>query len=145
MGKVNTTLFTNKIGQYLFVLQIYVDDIIFGSTNQDFYDEFGKMMGKEFEMSMIGELSYFLSLQIKQLKNDTFVSQGKYIKDPLKKFGMEDAKGISTLMGANGSSNSDKSGNMVDQKMYRSMIESLLYVTVSRPNVMFSVCMCARF
>ena len=88
MGKSDTTLFTKKIGKDLFVLQIYVDDIIFGSTNQDFCEEFGKMMANEFEMSMIGELSYFLGLQIKQLKNGTFVSQGKYIKDMIKKFGM---------------------------------------------------------
>jgi hypothetical protein len=74
MGKVDTTLFTKKIENDLFVLQIYVDNIIFGSTNQDFYEEFGSMMAKEFEMSMIGELSYFLGLQIKQMKNDTFVS-----------------------------------------------------------------------
>jgi hypothetical protein len=74
MGKVDTTLFTKKIGQDLFVLQIYVDDIIFGSTNQDFCAEFGKMMANVFKISMIGELSYFLGLQIKQLKNDTFVS-----------------------------------------------------------------------
>jgi hypothetical protein len=94
---------------------------------------------------MIGKLSYFLGLQIKQLKNGTFVSQGKYIKDMLKKFGIEDAKGISTPMGTNGSLDSDTSGNMVNQKMYRSMIGSLLYVTVSRLNVMFSVCICARF
>ena len=80
MGKVDTTLFTKKIGNDLFVLQIYVDDIIFESTNQDFCEEFGKMMANEFEISMIGELSYFLGLQIKQLKNGTFVSQGKYIK-----------------------------------------------------------------
>jgi hypothetical protein len=92
MGKVDTTLFTKKISKDLFVLQIYVDDIIFGSTNQDFCDEFGKMMAKEFEMSMIEELSYFLSLQIKQLKDGTFVSQGKYIKDILKKFGMKDER-----------------------------------------------------
>ena len=99
MGKVDTTLFTKKIGKDLFVLQIYVDDIIFGSTNQDFCEEFGKMMSNEFEMFMIEELSYFIGLQIKQLKNGTFVSQGKYIKDMLKKFGMEDAKAISTTMG----------------------------------------------
>jgi hypothetical protein len=145
MGKVDTTLFTKKIGKDLFVLQIYVDDIIFGSTNQDFCEEFRKMMANEFEMSMIGELSYFLGLQIKQLKNGIFMSQGKYIKDMLKKFGMEDAKGISTPMGTNGSLDSDISGNVVDQKMYRSMIGSLLYVTTSRPDVKFSVCMCARF
>ena len=94
---------------------------------------------------MIGELSYFLGFQIKQLKNGIFVSQGKYIKDMLKKFGMDDAKAISTPMGTNGNLDSDASDNMVDQKMYRSMIGSLLYVTVSRPDVMFSVCMCARF
>jgi hypothetical protein len=145
MGKVDTTLFTKKIGKDLFVLQIYVDNIIFGSTNQDFCEEFGNMMANEFEMSMVGELSYFLGLQIKQLKNGTFVSQVKYIKDMLKKFDMNEAKPISTPMGTNRSLDSDKSGNMVDQKMYRSIIGSLLYVTASRPDVMFSVCVCARF
>jgi hypothetical protein len=145
MGKVDTTLFTKKLGNELFVLQIYVNDIIFGSTNQDFCEKFGKMMASEFEMSMIGEHSYFLGLQIKQIKNGIFVSQGKYIKGMLKKFGMDDAKAISTPMGTNGYLDSDASGNMVDQKMYRSMIRSLLYVTALRPDVMFSVCMCARF
>jgi len=145
MGKVDTTLFTKKIDKDLFVLQIYVDDIIFGSTNQDFCEEFGNIMASEFEMSTIRELSYFLGLQIKQMKNGTFVSQGKYIKDMLKKFGMGDTKAISTPMGTNGNLDSDASGNIVDQKMYRSMIGSILYVTASRPNVMFSVCMCARF
>jgi len=78
------------------------------------------MMANEFEMLMIGELSYFLGLQIKQLKNGTFVSQGKYIKDMLKKFDMDDEKTISTPMGKNGSLDSNTSGNMVDQKLYRS-------------------------
>jgi len=145
MGKGDTTLFTKKIGKDLFVLQIYVDDILFGLTNQEFCEEFGNMMANEFEISMIGELSYFLGLQIKQLKSGTFVSQGKYIKDMLKKFGMDDAKSISTPMGTNESLDSDTSGNMVDQKLYWSMIGSLLYVTALRPDVMFSVCMCARF
>ena len=122
-----------------------MDDIIFGSTNQEFCEEFGTMMAKEFEMSMLGELSYFLGLQVKQMKNGTFVSQGKYIKDMLKKFNLDEAKSISTPMGTNGNLDGDASGNMVDQKLYRSMIGSLLYVTASRPDVMFSVCMCARF
>ena len=95
--------------------------------------------------SMIGELSYFLGLRIKQLKNGIFVSQGKYIKDMLKKFGMDKSKAISIPMETNGNLDSDASGNMVDQKLYRSMIGSLLYVTASRPDVMFSVCICARF
>ena len=88
---------------------------------------------------MIEELSYFLGLQIKQLKNGTFVSQGKYIKYMLKKFGMNEAKAIITPMGTNVNLDSDASGNMVDQKLYRSMIGSLLHVTASRPDVMFSV------
>ena len=103
------------------------------------------MMANEFEISMIRELSYFLSLQIKQLKNGIFVSQGKYIKYMLKKFGMDDVKAISTPMGTNRSLDSDASGNMVNQKIYQSMIGSLLYVTASRPGVIFSVCMCVRF
>ena len=118
MGKVDTTLFTKKLGNDLFVLQIYVDDIIFGSTNQDFCEEFGRMMANEFEMPMIGELSYFLDLQIKQMKNDTFVSQGKYIKDMIKKFGLQEAKPVSTPMSTNDQLGSDASGNMVDQKLY---------------------------
>ena len=93
----------------------------------------------------IGELSYFLGLQIKQMKDDTFISQGKYIKDMIKKFGLQEAKQMSTPMGINDQLGSDTSGNMVDEKLYRSMIESLLYVTASMPDVMFSVCKCARY
>jgi hypothetical protein len=94
---------------------------------------------------MIGELSYFLGIQIKQMKNGTFVSQGKYIKDIIKKFGLQDAKPMSTPIGTNDQLGIDDSENMVDQKLYRSMIGSLLYVTASRPDVMFSVCKCARY
>ena len=145
IGKVDTTLFTKRIGKDLFVCQIYVDDIIFGSTNELFCEEFGKMMSKEFEMSMIGELSFFLGLQIKQLKDGIFISQSKYLKDMLKKFGLENAKPIKTPMATNGHLDLDEGGTMVDQKLYRSIIGSLLYITASRPDVMFSVCMCARF
>jgi hypothetical protein len=99
--KVDTTLFTKRIGKGLFVCQIYVHDIIFGSTNELFCEEFGKMMSKEFEISMIGELSFFLCLQIKQLKDGIFVSQTKYLKDMLKKFGLEDVKPIKTSMATN--------------------------------------------
>jgi hypothetical protein len=145
MGRVDTTLFTKKIGNDLFIVQIYVDDIIFGSTDQAYCEEFGAMMTKKFEISMIGELSYFLGLQVKQLNNETFVSQGKYIRDMLKKFGMQDAKLISTLMSTNSNLDSNFDGKMVNQKEYRSLIGSLLYATTSRLDVMFSVCMCARY
>jgi hypothetical protein len=145
IGKVDTTLFTRKIRNDIFICQIYVDDIIFGSTNEDFCKKFGEMMSREFEMSMIGELSFLLGLQIKQLKEGTFVCQSKYVKDILKKFGMEDAKPIKTPMATNGHLDLDEGGKSVDLKLYRSMIGSLLYLTASRPDIMFSVCMCARF
>jgi hypothetical protein len=103
------------------------------------------MMTNEFEISMIGELRYSLGLQIKQLKNGTFVSQGKYIKDMIKKVRMNDTKAISTPMGTNVNLDSDTSGNMMNKKLYWSMIGSLLYMTASRSDVIFSVCMCARF
>ena len=96
---VDTTLFTKDIGKDLFVCQIYVDDIIYGSTNPSFCEEFGEMMSREFDMSMIGELSFFLGLQIKQLKEGTFVCQSKYVTDILKKSGMGDAKLIKDSYG----------------------------------------------
>jgi hypothetical protein len=145
IGKVDTTLFTKKIENDIFICQIYIDDIIFGSTNEDFCKEFREMMFREFEMSTIGKLSFFLGLQIKQLKEDTFVCQSKYVKDILKKFGMEDPKPIKTPMTTNGHLDLGKGGKPVDLKLYRSMIGSLLYLTASRPDIMFSVCMCARF
>jgi hypothetical protein len=116
IGKFDTTLFTKRIGKDLFVCQIFVDDIIFGSTNELFCDEFGKMMSNEFEMSMIGELSFFLGLQIKQLKDRIFVSQSKYLKDMLKKFGLENAKSIMTPMATNDHLDLDEGGTIVDQK-----------------------------
>jgi hypothetical protein len=134
------------IGKDLSLCEIYVDDIIFGSANQEFCEEFGKMMDdQKFEMSMNGQLSYFLGLQIKQRKNGSFVSQDKYIKDMLKKFKMEDAKPSRTHTATNGHLDWDASGEPVDQKVYRSMIRSQLYLTSLRPDVMFNVCICVRF
>ena len=85
------------------------------------------MMSREFAMSMIGELSFFLGLQIKQLNDGTFVCQSKYLKDILKKFGTKDAKPIKTPMATNGHLGLDEGGNPIDQNLYRSMIGSLLY------------------
>jgi hypothetical protein len=128
-----------------FVCQIYVDDIIFGSTNQKSCEEFSRVMTQKFEMSMMGELNYFLGFQVKQLKDDTFISQTKYTQDILKRFGMKDAKPLKTPMGTDGHVDLNKGGKSVDQKAYRSMIGSLLYLCASRPDIMLSVCMCARY
>jgi hypothetical protein len=90
-------------------------------------------------------LNYFLGFQVKQLKEGTFISQTKYTQDLLKRFGMKDAKPTKTSMGTNEHLDLNKGGKSVDQKAYRSMIGSLLYLCASRPNIMLSVCLCARF
>ena len=99
--KVDPTLFTKKVNRDLFVCQIYVDNIIFGSTNQTFCEEFSRIMIQKFEMSLMGALKFFLEFQVKQLKDDTIISQTKYTQDILKKFGMKDAKPIKASMGMN--------------------------------------------
>ena len=88
--------------------QVYVDDIIFGSTNQKSCEEFSRVMMQKFEMSMMGELNYFLGFQVKQLKDGTFISQTKYTQDLLKRFGMKDAKPAKTPMGTDGHTDLNK-------------------------------------
>ena len=126
-------------------MQIYVDDIVFGSTNIHLCKEFEALMQGEFEMSMMAELSFFLGLQIKHTDNGIFIHQEKYTHQMLKKFGMESSKQCKIPMTASSSLDKDESGEKVDQTMYRSMIGSLLYLTASRPDIQFSVCLCARF
>jgi hypothetical protein len=145
VGKVDPTLFTKTIANDLFVCQIYIDDIIFGSTNKSTCEEFSRIMIQKFKMSMMGELKYFLGFQVKQLQEGTFISQTKYIQDILTKFGMKDAKPIKTPMGTNGHLDLDTRGKSVDQKVYQSMIGSLLYLCASQPDIMLSVYICARF
>jgi hypothetical protein len=142
IGKFDSTLFTRKMGKDLFVCQIYVDDIIFDSTNKSFYDEFSKIITDRFEMSTMGVLTFFLRFQIKQVKEGTFISQMKYTRDILKKFGMDRAKSIKTPMGTNDHLDLDLGGTSVDQKVYHFMIESLLYHCASRPDIMLSVYVC---
>ncbi|KAH9696622.1 hypothetical protein KPL71_023234 [Citrus sinensis] len=145
MGKADTTLFVKHKNQDILIVQIYVDDIIFGSTNELLCKEFSSCMSKEFEMSMMGELKYFLGLQIKQNEEGIFINQAKYVKDLLKRFGIDDSKTKNTPMSTTTKLDKDEKGKEVDIKMYRGMIGSLLYLTASRPDIMFSVCLCARF
>nr|GEV77462.1 retrovirus-related Pol polyprotein from transposon TNT 1-94 [Tanacetum cinerariifolium] len=142
---VDNTLFTKKKSLNLIIVQIYVDDIIFGLTCQDMCDEFAKIMHEEFKISMMGELNFFLRLQIKQMEDGIFFNQFKYIKEMLKKFGLEDSKPMKTLMSSNTKLTKDEEYESVDSTKYRGMIGSLLYLTTSRHNIMFSVCLCTRF
>ncbi|XP_070013870.1 uncharacterized protein [Nicotiana sylvestris] len=127
------------------ITQIYVDAIIFGSYNSILCEDFAHSMKGEFEMSMMGERTFFLGLQIKQSPKDIFISQTKYTKELIKKFGMENENSIGTPMSLTIIIDEDNNGKKVDETMYRGMIGSLLYLTTSLPDIMFSICKCARF
>jgi isopentenyldiphosphate isomerase len=103
------------------------------------------MMESEFQMSMMGELTFFLGIQVKQTKQGTFVHQAKYTKELMKKFNMVELEPVCTLMSSAASLGPDEDGEVVDQREYRSMISSLLYLTVTRPNILFTVGLCASF
>ena len=116
-GKVDTTLFIIQEKNDFLIVQIYVDGIIFCTTNQNLYKNFSKLMQGEFEMSMIGELKYFLGLQIKQLKNRILIHQDKYAKDLLKRFDMNKAKSISTPMHHSQVLEANEDGDKVSDKL----------------------------
>ncbi len=145
MGSVDKTLFTLKRGDAFLLVQNYVDDIIFSGSSHVLVSGFQEMMEKEFQMSMMGELTFFSGIQVKQTKQGTFVHQAKYTKDLIKKFAMADAKPVSTPMSMMIALDPDEDGEAVDQREYRSMIGSLLYLTVTRPDIQFDVCLSACF
>jgi len=140
-GEVETTLFRRTLETDILVVQIYVDVIIFGSTNASLCKEFSKLMHEEFKISMIGELKFFLGINAKM--ECLFINL--HTKELLKKFKLEDCKEMNTPTHPTCTLSKEDSGTMVDQKRYRGMIGSLLYLTASRPDILFSVCLCARF
>ena len=144
-GMVDKTLFIKKSNSEIILVQIYVDDIIFGATQDRLCEEFVAAMKGEFEMSMMGEFSFFLGLQVKQTKDGIFLCQSKYCKEILKKFEMESCKGASTPMPSSCYMDVDAPEKGVDQTKYRGLIGSLLYLTASRPDIMFAVCLCGRY
>ncbi|GKA99469.1 retrovirus-related pol polyprotein from transposon TNT 1-94 [Tanacetum coccineum] len=144
-GSIDTTLFIKKKGKHIMLIQIYVDDIIFGSTNPKYCTKFSELMVKRFEMSMMGEMKFFLGLQVNQFSNGIFINQSKYILDILKRFGMENCDTVPTPMVEQAKLKLDLVGKPVDHTDYRSMIGSLMYLTSSRPDIMFATCKCSRY
>ncbi|GJZ04041.1 putative ribonuclease H-like domain-containing protein, partial [Tanacetum coccineum] len=144
-GIIDKTLFIKKDKGDILLVQVYVDDIIFGSTKKSLYVEFESLMHKKFQISSIGELTFFLGLQVMQRDDGIFISQDKYVADILKKFEFVTMKITSTLIETNKALLKDKEAENVDVHLYRSMIRSLMYLTASRPDIMFVVCACARF
>nr|GEW59989.1 retrovirus-related Pol polyprotein from transposon TNT 1-94 [Tanacetum cinerariifolium] len=124
----------------ILLVQIYVDDIIFGLTNKDLCKAFEKLMKNKFQMSSIGELTFFLGLQVKQKKDGLFISHDKYVAEILRKFRLTDGKSASTLIDTEKPLLKDPDGEDVDVHTYRSMIGSLMYLTSSRPDIMFAQC-----
>ncbi|GJY76310.1 putative ribonuclease H-like domain-containing protein [Tanacetum coccineum] len=139
-GTIDKTLFIKKDKGDILLIQVYVDDIIFGSTKTSLCVKFEQMMYKRFQMSSIGELTFFLGLQVKQKDDGIFISQDKYVADLLKKFDFFTMKITSTPIKTNKALLKD-----VYVHFYRSMIGSLMYLTTFRPDIMFAVCTCARF
>nr|GEW96838.1 uncharacterized mitochondrial protein AtMg00810-like [Tanacetum cinerariifolium] len=129
----------------ILLVQIYVDDIIFGATNKDLCKSFEKLMKNKFQMSSIGELTFFLGLQVKQKKDGIFISQDKYVAKILRKFGLTEEKSTSTPIDTEKPLLKDPNFEDVDVHTYMSMIGFLMYLTSSRPDIMFVVCACARF
>nr|GEW71457.1 uncharacterized mitochondrial protein AtMg00810-like [Tanacetum cinerariifolium] len=125
--------------------EVYVDDIIFGSTNKDLCKAFEKLMKDKFQMSSMGKLTFFLGLQVKQKPDGIFISQNKYVAKILRKFGLTDGKSASTPVATKKPLPKDPDREDVDVHTYRLMIDSLMYLTSSRPDIMFVVCACARF
>ncbi|GJZ68655.1 putative ribonuclease H-like domain-containing protein, partial [Tanacetum coccineum] len=144
-GTIDKTLFIKKDKHDIILVQVYVDDIIFGSTKKSWCDEFEALMKSRFQMSSMEELTFFLGLQVKQKADGIFISQDKYVADILKKFDFVDVKSASTPIETQKPLVKDEEASDVDVHLYRPMIGSLMYLTASRPDIMFAVCACSRF
>ncbi|GJW86303.1 putative ribonuclease H-like domain-containing protein [Tanacetum coccineum] len=141
-GTINKTLFIKKD---IMLVQVYVVDIIFCSTRKSWCDEFEALMKGRFQISSMDELIFFLGLQVKQKTDGIFISQDKYVADMLKKFDLASVKTAITPMETKMALTKDEEAADVDVHLYRSMIGSLMYLTASRPDIMFAVCACSRF
>ncbi|GKC58477.1 retrovirus-related pol polyprotein from transposon TNT 1-94 [Tanacetum coccineum] len=144
-GAVDPTLFTRKIGKHILLVEIYVDDIIFASTDHKACDKFSNEMSSKFQMSMMGQMSFFLILQVSQNPGGIFSNQSKFALEILKKFGMDSCDPVDTPMVDRLKLDEDPLGIPVDQTRFRSMVGSLMYLTASRPDIVFAIYMCARY
>ncbi|GJW09601.1 retrovirus-related pol polyprotein from transposon TNT 1-94 [Tanacetum coccineum] len=144
-GIIEPTLFTIRYEEDILLVQIYVDDIIFGSTNPKFSNRFEKLMHSRFEMSSMGEMKFFLGLQIHQSLRGIFINQAKYALEIFKKQGMVKCDTVGTPMATKPKFDAELSGKLVDQTDYCSKIGSLMYLTSSRPDIVQAVCYCARY
>nr|GEY11419.1 hypothetical protein [Tanacetum cinerariifolium] len=144
-GVVDPILFTRKTGKHILLVQIYVDDIIFASTDPKACDMFSNEMSLKFQMSMMGHMSFFLGLEVSQSPEGIFINQSKFALEILKKFRMDSCDSVNTPMVDRLKLDEDPSWILIDQTRFLSMVGSLMYLTASRPDLVFTVCMCARY
>nr|GEZ04428.1 retrovirus-related Pol polyprotein from transposon TNT 1-94 [Tanacetum cinerariifolium] len=144
-GAVDPTLFTRKTGKHILMVQIYVDDIIFASTDPKACDIFSNEMSSKFQMSMMRKMSFFLGLQVSQSPGGIFINQSKFAFEILKKFGMDSCDPVDTPMVDRLKLDEDPLRIPVDQTRCLSMVGSLMYLTASIRDLVFAVCMCVRY
>ncbi|XP_047326610.1 uncharacterized mitochondrial protein AtMg00810-like [Impatiens glandulifera] len=139
-----SSLYVKTIDKDFLIVCLYVDDLIYFGTNKAMVEEFKNQMMKEFEMTDLGLMKYFLGIQVKQSPGRIFLSQEKYIEDLLKKFNMSQCKPLSTLMALNKNFQVNDDGEKADSTSYRKLIGSLIYLN-TRPNITHSVSLLSRF
>ncbi|GJV09802.1 retrovirus-related pol polyprotein from transposon TNT 1-94 [Tanacetum coccineum] len=144
-GAVDPTLFTRKAGNDLLLVKIYVDDIIFASTNIAICNEFANQMTTKFKMSMMGQMSFFLGLQISQSPRGIFINQSKYASEIVKNYSMLTSDSVDTPMVEKSNLDEDLHGTPIYATLYRGIIRSLMYLKSSRPYLIYAVCLCARY
>nr|GEW68234.1 retrovirus-related Pol polyprotein from transposon TNT 1-94 [Tanacetum cinerariifolium] len=144
-GTIDPTLFIRRFDDDILVVHVYVDDIIFGSTNPRYTQLFSDLMKSCFEMSMMGEMTFFLGLQVNQSLHGIFINQSNYVLEILKKFGTETFDPIGTPMEIKHNIDLDKNGTLVDATKYQSMIGALMYLTSRRADIVYVTCLCAWY
>nr|GEZ90829.1 retrovirus-related Pol polyprotein from transposon TNT 1-94 [Tanacetum cinerariifolium] len=144
-GTIDSMLFIRRFHDEILVVQVYVDDIVFGSTHPRYIQLFFNLMKSRFGMSMMGEMTFFLGLQVNQSLCGIFINQPKYVLEILTKYGMESCDPVGTPMEIKDKLDLDQNGTPVDATEYRSMIGALMYLTSSRPDIVHATCLCARY
>nr|GEV85482.1 hypothetical protein [Tanacetum cinerariifolium] len=144
-GTIDPTLFIRNFIDDILVVQVYVDDIIFGSTHPKYTQLFSDLIKSRFEMSMMGEMTFFLGLQVNQSPCNIFLNQSNYVLEILKLYGMKSCDPIGTPMEIKDKLDLDQNRTPVDAIKYRSMIGALMYLTSSKPDIVHGTCLCARY
>nr|GEV30894.1 hypothetical protein [Tanacetum cinerariifolium] len=144
-GTIDPTLFIRRFDTDILVVHVYVDDIIFGSTHPRYTQLFSDLIKSYFEMSMIGEMTFFLGLQVNQSLCGIFINHSNYVLEILKKYGMEYCDPVGTPMEIKDKLDLDQHGTPVNVTKYCSMIGTLMYLTSSRPDIVHTTCLCARY